>query len=78
MPHDAPLAAHCPLGQRFSRLSPHQQVTALREALAWQRQGLDWNAALALAVQQVERAPEVQRFRQQVQRAVSACASNGG
>jgi hypothetical protein len=58
-----------PIGQRFSRLTTAQQVTALREALAWQRQGMDWIAALTLAVEQVELAPDVERLRRQVQQA---------
>lgn len=56
-----------PIGARFSRLSTAQQMIALREALAWQRQGLDFAAALSLAVRQVERVPRVvQMVRMQI------------
>lgn len=54
------------LGQRFSQLTPQQQVVALREALAWQRQGMDFAAALSLAIVQVELAPLVEQLRRHV------------
>lgn len=55
------------IGQRFTRLTTAQQMIALREALAWQRQGMDWIAALTLAVEQVELASYVERLRRRVQ-----------
>lgn len=55
-----------PLARRFSRLPPTAQIVALRDALAWQQQGLTFTAALALTVRQVELASLVKQMRQPV------------